>query len=49
MVGGEVAEGHSQEAGTQLDPMSPEQFASFLHSEIAKYAKLTKAAHVTID
>jgi tripartite-type tricarboxylate transporter receptor subunit TctC len=38
-----------EEAGTQLDPMSPEQFATFLHSEIAKYAKLVKAANVTLD
>jgi tripartite-type tricarboxylate transporter receptor subunit TctC len=38
-----------EEAGTQLDPMTPEQFASFLHSEIAKYAKLVKAANVSLD
>ncbi|HZN26850.1 MAG TPA: tripartite tricarboxylate transporter substrate binding protein [Burkholderiales bacterium] len=38
-----------EEAGTQLDPMSPEQFASFLHAEIAKYAKLVKAANVSLD
>ena len=38
-----------EEAGTQLDPMSPEQFSSFLHSEIAKYAKLVKAANVSLD
>jgi tripartite-type tricarboxylate transporter receptor subunit TctC len=38
-----------EEAGTQLDPMSPEQFATFLHGEIAKYAKLVKAANVTLD
>ena len=38
-----------EEAGTQLDPMSPEQFSSFLKSEIAKYAKLVKAANVTLD
>jgi tripartite-type tricarboxylate transporter receptor subunit TctC len=38
-----------EEAGTQLDPMSPEQFASFLKSEIAKYAKLVKAANVSLD
>jgi tripartite-type tricarboxylate transporter receptor subunit TctC len=38
-----------EEAGTQLDPMSPEQFATFLHGEIAKYAKLVKAAKVTLD
>jgi hypothetical protein len=29
--------------------MSPEQFASFLKSEIAKYAKLVKAANVSLD
>ena len=38
-----------EEAGTQLDPMSPEQFATFLHSEIGKYAKLVKASGVTLD
>ncbi|MDB5865796.1 MAG: hypothetical protein JWO70_3602 [Betaproteobacteria bacterium] len=38
-----------EEAGTQLDPMSPEQFATFLHTEIAKYAKLVKAANVSLD
>ena len=38
-----------EEAGTQLDPMSPEQFASFLKSEIAKYSKLVKAANVSLD
>ena len=38
-----------EEAGTQLDPQSPEQFATFLKSEIAKYAKLVKAANVTLD
>jgi tripartite-type tricarboxylate transporter receptor subunit TctC len=36
-------------AGTQLDPMSPEQFATFLHAEIGKYAKLVKAANVSLD
>jgi tripartite-type tricarboxylate transporter receptor subunit TctC len=43
------ARGKLEEAGTQLDPMSPEQFAAFLHSEIGKYAKLVKAANVTLD
>jgi tripartite-type tricarboxylate transporter receptor subunit TctC len=38
-----------EEAGTQLDPGTPEKFASFLHSEIAKYAKLVKAANVTLE
>ncbi|HEV7801295.1 MAG TPA: tripartite tricarboxylate transporter substrate binding protein [Burkholderiales bacterium] len=38
-----------EEAGTQLDPMTPEQFATFLRSEIAKYAKLVKAANVSLD
>ena len=38
-----------EEAGTQLDPGSPEKFAGFLKSEIAKYAKLVKAANVTLD
>jgi tripartite-type tricarboxylate transporter receptor subunit TctC len=38
-----------EEAGTQLDPMSPEQFATFLHTEIGKYAKLVKAANVSLD
>jgi tripartite-type tricarboxylate transporter receptor subunit TctC len=28
---------------------APEQFAAFLRSEIVKYAKLVKAANVTID
>jgi tripartite-type tricarboxylate transporter receptor subunit TctC len=38
-----------EEVGTQLDPMSPEQFAKFLESEIVKYAKLIKAANVTLE
>ncbi len=38
-----------EDVGTQLNPMSTEQFASFLGSEIAKYAKLVKAAGVTLD
>jgi tripartite-type tricarboxylate transporter receptor subunit TctC len=43
------AKARLEEAGTVLDPMSPEQFATFLHSEIAKYAKLVKAANVTLE
>ena len=43
------AKGKLEEAGTQLDPGTPEQFAKFLNSEIAKYAKLVKAANVTLD
>jgi tripartite-type tricarboxylate transporter receptor subunit TctC len=38
-----------EEAGTQLNPMSPEQFATFLGTEIAKYAKLVKDASITLD
>ncbi|MEQ1774647.1 MAG: tripartite tricarboxylate transporter substrate binding protein [Burkholderiales bacterium] len=38
-----------EEAGAQLNPMSPEQFATFLGNEITKYAKLVKAAGVTLD
>jgi tripartite-type tricarboxylate transporter receptor subunit TctC len=38
-----------EEAGTQLNPMSPDQFAKFLGSESTKYAKLIKAAGVTLD
>jgi tripartite-type tricarboxylate transporter receptor subunit TctC len=38
-----------EEVGTQLNPMTPEQFAKFLESEIAKYAKLVKAANVSIE
>jgi tripartite-type tricarboxylate transporter receptor subunit TctC len=38
-----------EEAGTQLGPTTPEQFASFLNAEIAKYAKLVKAANVSIE
>ena len=49
IVGLRDAKSKLEEAGTQLDPMSPEQFATFLHSEIAKYAKLVKAANVSLD
>jgi tripartite-type tricarboxylate transporter receptor subunit TctC len=49
IVGLPDAKAKLEEAGTQLDPMSPEQFASFLKSEIAKYAKLVKAANVSLD
>lgn len=38
-----------EEAGTQLNPMTPEQFTTFLGNEIAKYAKLVKAAGVTLQ
>ncbi len=38
-----------EEAGTQLNPMTPDQFAKFLGGEITKYAKLIKAAGVTLD
>jgi tripartite-type tricarboxylate transporter receptor subunit TctC len=38
-----------EEAGTQLDPMSPEQFATFLRSEIGKYAKLVQAAKISLE
>ncbi len=38
-----------EEAGTQLNPMTTEQFATFLGSEVAKYARLIKAAGVTLD
>ena len=49
IVGLPDAKSKLEEAGTQLDPMSPEQFASFLKSEIASYAKLVKAANVTLE
>jgi tripartite-type tricarboxylate transporter receptor subunit TctC len=49
IVGLKDAKAKLEEAGTQLDPMSPEQFATFLNSEIAKYAKLVKAAKVSLD
>lgn len=38
-----------EEVGTQLEPMSPEQFGKFLASEIAKYAQLVKASGVTLE
>jgi tripartite-type tricarboxylate transporter receptor subunit TctC len=38
-----------EEVGTQLSPMSPEHFATFLGNELAKYAKLIKAAGVTLE
>ena len=38
-----------EEAGTQLNPMSTEQFTTFLGNEITKYAKLIKASGVTLD
>ena len=49
IVGVRDARSKLEEAGTQLDPMSPEQFATFLNSEIGKYAKLVKAANVSLD
>lgn len=49
IVGLADAKAKLEEAGTQLDPMSPEQFATLLKSEIAKYARLVKAANVTLD
>lgn len=38
-----------EEVGTQLNPMTPEQFEKFLGSEITKYAKLIKAAGVSVE
>ena len=38
-----------EEVGTQLNPMTPEQFATFLGNETAKYAKLIKAANVSVE
>jgi len=38
-----------EEVGTQLEPISTEQFTKFLASEITKYAKLVKASGVTIE
>ena len=38
-----------EEVGTQLDPISTEQFTTFLASEIVNYAKLVKASGVTIE
>jgi tripartite-type tricarboxylate transporter receptor subunit TctC len=43
------AKARLEEVGTQLSPMSPEAFSKFLGSEIAKYAKLVKAAGVTLE
>jgi tripartite-type tricarboxylate transporter receptor subunit TctC len=49
IVGLPDAKARLEDVGTQLNPISTEQFASFLGSEIAKYAKLVKAAGVSID
>jgi tripartite-type tricarboxylate transporter receptor subunit TctC len=38
-----------EEVGTQLNPLSPEQFEKFLGSEITKYARLIKAAGVSVE
>jgi tripartite-type tricarboxylate transporter receptor subunit TctC len=38
-----------EDVGTQLDPKSPEQFAEFLRSEVAKYARVVKTANVRVD
>jgi len=38
-----------EEVGTQLEPMSPEEFSKFLANEIVKYAKLVKASGVTLE
>ncbi len=38
-----------EESGAQLSPQSTEQFAKFLGGEVIKYAKLIKAAGVSID
>jgi tripartite-type tricarboxylate transporter receptor subunit TctC len=37
------------DAGAEANPGTPEQFAKFLHAEIAKYTKVVKDAHVTVD
>ena len=37
------------DAGAEANPGTPEQFAKFLHSEIVKYTKVVKDAHVTVD
>jgi tripartite-type tricarboxylate transporter receptor subunit TctC len=37
------------DAGAEANPGTPEEFAKFLHSEIVKYTKVVKDAHVTVD
>jgi tripartite-type tricarboxylate transporter receptor subunit TctC len=49
IVGLPDARAKLEEAGTQLNPMSPEQFSSFLASEIAKYAKLVRDAKISVE
>jgi hypothetical protein len=38
-----------EEIGTQLEPLSPEQFSLFLTAELTKYARIIKASGVKVD
>ncbi len=38
-----------EEIGTQLEPLSPEQFSLFLTAELTKYARVIKASGVKVD
>ena len=37
------------DAAAEVEPMSPEQFADFIRSEIAKWTRLVKAANLKLD
>ena len=38
-----------EQTGTQIGGGTPEQFEVFTKAELAKYAKLVKDAHITLD
>jgi len=45
----QAAKAKLEEAGTQLGPTTPEQFASFIKTEMDKYTKLIKEANIKVD
>ena len=45
----ELVKARLEQTGTQIGGGTPEQFEAFAKSEVAKYAKLVKDAHITLD